>query len=99
MTMILYHTSDREIQNPDIHIGRKNADFGWGFYLTPEEALRILAIGPEYSQIAVKTEKAAKKLRFIRSEKIEKADETARQKEQDAFQEDFAREIEEIMKA
>ena len=34
--MILYHTSDREIRYPDIHYGRKNADFGWGFYLTPD---------------------------------------------------------------
>ena len=34
--MILYHTSDREILHPDIHFGRKNADFGWGFYLTPD---------------------------------------------------------------
>ncbi len=34
--MILYHTSDREIVHPDIHYGRKNADFGWGFYLTPD---------------------------------------------------------------
>ena len=35
--MILYHTSDRDIKNPDIHRGRKNADFGWGFYLTPDK--------------------------------------------------------------
>lgn len=35
--MILYHTSNREIQIPDIHHGRKNADFGWGFYLTPDQ--------------------------------------------------------------
>ena len=34
--MILYHTSDREIVYPDIHHGRKNADFGCGFYLTPD---------------------------------------------------------------
>ena len=34
--MILYHISDREIQQPDIHAGRKNADFGQGFYLTPD---------------------------------------------------------------
>lgn len=33
----LYHTSQREIRFPDIHYGRKNADFGQGFYLTPEE--------------------------------------------------------------
>jgi len=35
--MILYHTSDRVIDKPDIHYGRKNADFGWGFYLTPDK--------------------------------------------------------------
>ena len=148
--MILYHTSDREIRNPDIHYGRKNADFGWGFYLTPdreftyrwarenavvnvyeldenelnmhtftrdihwfeyifnnrrlrdslvadvvigpiandtifdtlgimssgflkpEAAVRLLMIGPEYTQIVIKTEKALKQLRFIRSEKIER---------------------------
>lgn len=35
--MILYHTSDREIHIPDIHHGRRNADFGWGFYLTPDK--------------------------------------------------------------
>lgn len=34
--MILYHTSDRQIRHPDIHHGRKNADFGWGFYLSPD---------------------------------------------------------------
>ena len=34
--MILYHTSNREVVSPDIHHGRKNADFGWGFYLTPD---------------------------------------------------------------
>ena len=34
--MILYHTSDRVIEQPDIHHGRRNADFGWGFYLTPD---------------------------------------------------------------
>ncbi len=34
--MILYHTSEQEIRIPDIHYGRKNADFGWGFYLTPD---------------------------------------------------------------
>ena len=34
--MRLYHTSDREIRNPDLPRGRKNADFGQGFYLTPD---------------------------------------------------------------
>ncbi len=35
--MKLYHTSKVEIQTPDIHHGRRNADFGPGFYLTPEK--------------------------------------------------------------
>ena len=34
--MRLYHTGYEEIREPDIHHGRKNADFGWGFYLTPD---------------------------------------------------------------
>jgi len=36
--MILYHTGFAEIRRPDIHYGRKNADFGQGFYLTPDLA-------------------------------------------------------------
>lgn len=35
--MKLYHTGNREIRVPDIHIGRSNADFGQGFYLCPDE--------------------------------------------------------------
>ena len=34
--MRLYHTSDREIPRPDLARGRKNADFGQGFYLSPD---------------------------------------------------------------
>ena len=34
--MRLYHTGYLEIRTPDIHFGRKNADFGQGFYLTDE---------------------------------------------------------------
>lgn len=36
--MTLYHTGFQEIRQPDIHIGRANADFGQGFYLSPNEA-------------------------------------------------------------
>jgi len=36
--MRLYHTGFLEIPEPDIRHGRKNADFGQGFYLTPDEA-------------------------------------------------------------
>ncbi|MBE5996461.1 MAG: DUF3990 domain-containing protein [Lachnospiraceae bacterium] len=35
--MILYHTGYQELRNPDVHIGRKNADFGQGFYTTADE--------------------------------------------------------------
>ena len=172
--MILYHTTNQEIRKPDIHHGRKNADFGWGFYLTPdrefacrwakdeaivniyeldlddlsvhrfsrspewfeyifynrrlqdglntdvvigpiandtifdtlgimssgflkpEAAVRLLMIGPEYTQVVIKTEKALKQLRFIRSEKIERMDGEALQMEQEAYQKAFAQEFEKI---
>ena len=35
--MILYHAGFKVIKEPDIHYGRKNADFGQGFYLTAEK--------------------------------------------------------------
>ena len=115
--MILYHTSDREIRDPDIHYGRRNADFGWGFYLTPDrdftyrwardnavvneyeldETLKLLMIGPEYTQVAIKTEKAVKQLRFIRSEQIRKMSGEQRKSEQDAYQEVFAMELQAIL--
>ena len=139
--MKLYHTGREEIRNPDIRRGRKNADFGQGFYLSPdrdfsyrwagadavineyeldeggllihrfnrdedwfsyifqnrrarddlsvdvvigpiandtifetfgiinsgflkpEDALKLLLVGPEYNQVAIKTEKAASQLK------------------------------------
>ncbi|MDO5325171.1 MAG: DUF3990 domain-containing protein [Clostridia bacterium] len=36
--MRLYHTGYQELRQPDVHFGRKNADFGQGFYLTANEA-------------------------------------------------------------
>ena len=35
--MLLYHAGFKVIKEPDIHYGRKNADFGQGFYLTADE--------------------------------------------------------------
>ena len=32
--MKVFHASYERIENPDIHYGRKNADFGQGFYVT-----------------------------------------------------------------
>ena len=37
----LYHTSQTEIKKPDIYHGRKNADFGQGFYLTPDKEFAL----------------------------------------------------------
>ncbi len=172
--MRLYHTSDREIRIPDIHHGRKNADFGWGFYLTPdreftrrwagghavvnvydfdthaltvrrftrdadwfqyimhnrrlqdgsdadvimgpiandtifdtlgilgsgllkpEVALQLLMLGPAYSQVAIKTEKAAAQLRWIGAERIERLSGEALKAEQEAYLESFSRELERL---
>ncbi len=35
--MRLYHTGIEIIKEPDVHYGRKNADFGQGFYLSDDE--------------------------------------------------------------
>ena len=169
--MILFHTSDREIRHPDIRIGRKNADFGQGFYLTPDreftyrwaqenavvneyefseaglsihrlsrsaewfeyifnnrrmkdiltadviigpiandtifdtlgiitsgflkpdKALKLLMIGPAYTQVALKTENAAERLRWIRSDRIHRRDAEMLRAEQEKFQEMFAEEM------
>ena len=34
MKMKLFHTGYSEIREPDLHFGRKNADFGQGFYMS-----------------------------------------------------------------
>ncbi|MBR6395659.1 MAG: DUF3990 domain-containing protein [Lachnospiraceae bacterium] len=172
--MKLYHVSDIEIKDPDIRHGRKNADFGQGFYLTPdlefarkwavgegvlneyeleteglflkelkrdeawfdyiynnrhlkdgleadvvmgpiandtifdtlgvissgflapEEALKLLLVGPCYTQVAIKSDKARCMLKFIRSCKIEKQDNSAKEKEEEEYQEAFARAMEEL---
>lgn len=36
--MRCYHTGHHKLPDPDIRIGRKNADFGQGFYLSPSDA-------------------------------------------------------------
>ncbi|MBR0478168.1 MAG: DUF3990 domain-containing protein [Solobacterium sp.] len=170
----LYHTSNTEIRVPDIHRGRKNADFGQGFYLSPdvdftyrwagrdavvneyeldengllihrfqrdeewfsyifhnrrvkdslsvdvvigpiandtifdtlgvissgylkpEDAMKLLMIGPEYTQVVIKTEKAARQLHWIRSERIEALDAAQRNAEQEAYAIAFAQKMQEI---
>lgn len=173
--MKLYHSGKTEICKPDIYRGRKNADFGQGFYLTPdreftyrwagrdavvneyeldesgltihkftrcedwfnyifynrrakdsitadvvigpiandtifdtfgiissgflspEDAMKLLMIGPEYTQVAIKSEKAAAQLRWIRAEKITGLDESVKKAEQDEYQEVFAEVMQKII--
>ena len=150
--MRVFHTGAEIIERPDVFYGRKNADFGQGFYLTPdrdfaclwggegsvvnryelelagltvkrferdadwfdyifhnrrgrdgldadvvigpiandtvfdtlgmigsgflkpEEALRLLEIGPVYTQMALKSPRAAAQLRFLGAEKLPEPD-------------------------
>lgn len=174
MKLKLYHTSDREIPVPDLKRGRKNADFGQGFYLSPDldfirrwavkdavlncyeldltglrvqqfardadwfryifqnrrvqdvmdadviigpiandtifdtlgilsssflatdDALQLLMIGPEYTQVAVKTEAAKANLRWLGAEAMENAEGGTRRQEQDAYLEAFSQKLLEI---
>lgn len=173
--MKLYHTGKEEIRDPDIRRGRKNADFGQGFYLSPdrdfsyrwaganavineyeldesgllihrfnrnedwysyifhnrrarddlsvdvvigpiandtifetfgiissgflkpEDALKLLLVGPEFTQVAIKTEKAASQLKWIQSDRITRLEPSRRKAEQDAYDASFARILQEIV--
>lgn len=39
--LTLYHTGFLELRSPDVHYGRKNADFGQGFYTTAEQDFAV----------------------------------------------------------
>ncbi len=173
--MRLYHTGRVEIREPDICRGRKNADFGQGFYLTPDmdfahrwagsdavaneyeletdglfvhrflrdedwfryifenrrvkdglaadvvigpiandtifdtfgiissgylspaEAMELLMIGPEYTQVAIKTEKALRQLRWLSSAPISRMDAAQHRTEQEAYGEAFAGTLQKIL--
>ena len=62
-------------------------------YLTTGEALQLLMIGPEYTQYAIKTEKAAERLRWIGAERIEMEDSQTLKAEQEEYQDLFAKEM------
>ncbi len=169
--MKVYHTGRVAIPRPDLLRGRKNADFGQGFYLTPDrdftrrwavreavinvyeldltglevvtlerneewfryifsnrrardtkeadvvigpiandtlydtmgiissgflkdsEALSLLQIGPVYTQIAIKTEKALGQLTFMGTEEFEKTeeDEESLRREEEQYREELAK--------
>jgi len=66
-------------------------------YLDPEDAMKLLMIGPAYTQIAIKTERAVQNLRWMKSERISRLDETSLKTEQELFQGAFARKLEQIL--
>ena len=66
-------------------------------YLKSEDALKLLMIGPAYTQIAIKTEKAASQLKWIRAERVERPDKETLKKEQKAYEEVFGAALNEIM--
>ncbi len=59
-------------------------------FLSLEEAMDLLLIGPSYTQITLKTEKAASQLRWLSSERIVQMNEEERLAEQTAYQEALA---------
>ncbi len=177
--MRLYHTGTAPVPYPDIRRGRVNADFGQGFYLTPdadftyrwarrdaivntyelnlsglvvrrftrdaewfdyiyhnrraedriaadviigpiandtifdtfglitsgylkpEDALSLLMIGPEYTQVAVKTEAAVRQLRWIGSSAVEgiEAHSAALKDEKAGYDALFAEAVERIVRS
>ncbi len=98
--MKLYHTSFSIIENPDIYFGKKNADFGQGFYLSDDEALKVLQIGPVYRQIAIKSVQAKEKLIWrgyeIVDERAVAGYRELVEKEKEEFQIAFAKVLEEL---
>ena len=67
-------------------------------YLSSMEALRLLMIGPEYTQVAVKTQKAADHLKWISADRVAGVKEYKEtlKKEQDDFQAQFAAALERL---
>lgn len=69
-------------------------------YLTDDEAMKLLCIGPCYEQITLKTKKAAEHLEFISSEILDSADLERNRKiiktEETAYLTEFAKVMEEL---
>ena len=161
--ILLYHTGFEEIRSPDVHYGRKNADFGQGFYMSPdrsfserwakerkgsstvintyelltdglrikrldrdeewfdcifsnrlydvfgiptsgflnrEQSLQLLLVGPVYTQVVIRTEKAAEQLTWLSSEVLDHEKimlmQQAMLREQEEYQALFAEKMEKI---
>ena len=65
--------------------------------MKPADALKLLMVGPEYTQVALKTEKAASQLQWIQSSRIARMEPSHRKAEQDAYDVSFARILQKIV--
>ena len=66
-------------------------------FLKPADALKLLMAGPECTQVAIKTEKAASRIRWIQSSRIAGLEPSCRKAEQEAYDAAFARILQEII--
>ena len=48
-------------------------------FLKPEGALKLLMIGPEYTQVVIKTQQAADKLRWVGAKRVVRSEAAAQQ--------------------
>ena len=65
-------------------------------FLKTADAMKLLMIGPEYTQTVIKTEKAVKQLHWIGADKITRMDPDRRRAEQEEYQLAFAKVMQEI---
>ena len=66
-------------------------------FIKPADAMKLLMIGPEFTQVAIKTEKAVCQLQWIRAEKVIKLDAGQRKAEQKAYDVAFGDVLREIV--
>ncbi len=66
-------------------------------FLKTKDAMKLLMVGPEYTQVAIKSKKAADRLRWIRSEKCPRINEELRKAEQEEYAIAFAEVMQQIL--
>ena len=66
-------------------------------FLSDEEALELLCVGPQYRQIVIKSQKAADRLKFISSEKLPQDTVIANKKIVAAEEEEYLQAFAEVM--
>lgn len=66
-------------------------------FLKTKDAMKLLMVGPEYTQVAIKSKKAADRLRWIRSEKCPRINAELRKAEQEEYAIAFAEVMQQIL--